>query len=146
MWKLAPVLATALGLCCSPPTGAAGGRVLHVRDEGRLAFVRGRGQRLIDEGPVSGTLAGRGRAYFAYDGNPEISAEFTIWDSGWSLYGHGSGRLNDPNATTPSFRGRIAITGGGGRFAHVSGSGELFGVFSRRNYSLIVQTITVLRY
>lgn len=138
--------ASAIALGGSGGSSAAAARALSVRDEGHLSFVRGSGQRIIDEGSVSGTLPGKARAYFSYDGNPAVSAQFEIWGSGWSISGHGSGRMNNPNGPSPSFRGSLMLTGGSGRFAHASGSGELFGVFSRRNYGLIVQTITELRY
>jgi hypothetical protein len=37
-------------------------------------------------------------------------------------------------------------TGGSGRYAHVHGGGEMFGVFNRRSYGLIVQAVGKLSY
>ena len=47
---------------------------------------------------------------------------------------------------TPSFRGAMSVTSGGGRYAHAHGSGEIFGVFNRRSYALTVQAVGRLSY
>jgi hypothetical protein len=101
---------------------------------------------VIDEGPIGGTLPGLGHVHFTYDGNPKIAATFSIVGHGWSLVGHANGVLSSPNTNVPSFRGRLTFTGGTGRYAHASGTGELFGVFYRRSYALVVQAIATLRY
>lgn len=126
------------------PSAAA--RSLHVRDEGRLHFVRSSGSQIIDEGPAKGTLPGSVRVHFTYNGDPTVTATFTILGQGWSISGRGTGRLSSPNTPTPSFRGKLTITGGTGRYRGASGSGELFGVFYRRSYALTVQTIGTLHY
>jgi len=120
--------------------------VLTVRDEGHLRFVRASGSQLLDEGRVSGTFPGWVKVRFVYNGEPTVSARFTISGSGGSISARGSGRLNSPVNPNPSFRGRMSTTGGTGRYAHVHGGGEMFGVFSRRSYGLTVQAIGKLPY
>jgi len=125
---------------------ARAARVLRVRDEGRLRFISSSGSQLIDEGAASGTLVGKVRLHFTYDGSPTVSAQFTISGNGWSIRAQGKGSLSNPTSVTPSLRGSLTITGGSGRYAHARGSGELFGVFNRRSYGLTVQAIGKLTY
>src|SRR5271168_4437959 len=115
--------------------------LLNVRDEGHLHFVHASGSTILDEGSVSGTFPGSVRVRFLYDGEPEVSAQFTISGHGGSISARGSGRLSSPTSASPSFRGRMTVTGGSGRYAHVHGSGELFGVYYRRSYALTVQAV-----
>jgi hypothetical protein len=121
-------------------------RMLNVRDEGRLHFIHASGSTLLDEGRVSGSFPGVVKVRFLYNGEPNVSARFTIVAAGGSVSAVGSGRLSSPVNPTPSFRGHMRITGGSGRYAHVRGSGELFGVFNRRSYALSVQAIGKLPY
>ena len=121
-------------------------RSMNVRDEGYLGYKSSSGSQLTDEGHANGTLAGWVRVHFIYNGDPTVYAQFTIYTSGGSIRGHASGRLNNPNSTSPSFRGHLTLTGGNGRYAHAAGIGELFGVFYRRSYALSVQAISELRY
>jgi hypothetical protein len=143
-------LAALLGACTMASAArspvARSAHTLKVRDEARLHFIHSSGSQLIDEGSATGTLRGKVRLQFTYDGSPSVSAQFTILGAGWSIRAHGQGKLSDPTSPTPSFRGSLAITGGSGRYAHAHGSGELFGVFNRRNYGLTVQTIGTLAY
>jgi hypothetical protein len=120
--------------------------LLNVRDEGHLHFVHASGSTILDEGSVSGTFPGSVRVRFLYDGEPEVSAQFTISGHGGSISARGSGRLSSPTSASPSFRGRMTVTGGSGRYAHVHGSGELFGVYYRRSYALTVQAVGKLPY
>jgi hypothetical protein len=121
-------------------------KVVSVRDEGRLHYIHSSGNEIIDEGRASGTLPGSVRAYFTYDGEPTVTARFEIYGPGWSISGHGTGRLSNANSTSPSFRGSLTLSGGSGRYAHAHGSGEMFGVYDRRSYGLTVQTIGSLHY
>ena len=125
---------------------AVAARVLRVRDEGHLAFVSSSGSQLIDEGSVTGTVPGSVRVHFSYNGNPDVTAQFTIRSRYGSITGHAQGRLSNPTSAKPSFRGSLVITGGSGRYARAAGSGELFGVFYRRSYGLTVQAIVTVRY
>jgi hypothetical protein len=121
-------------------------RVLTVRDEGHLRFIHASGSTLLDEGRVSGSFPGTVKVRFLYNGEPNVGARFTITGAGGSISAIGSGRLSSPVNPTPSFKGHMQITGGSGRYAHVRGSGELFGVFNRRSYALSVQAIGKLPY
>jgi len=121
-------------------------RVLDVRDEGHLRFIHASGSTLIDEGRVWGSFPGTVKVRFLYNGEPNVSARFTIAGSGGTISARGAGRLSSPVSSTPSFRGHMQITGGSGRFVHVRGGGELFGVFNRRTYALRVQAIGKLPY
>lgn len=138
------LVAAAWADAASPTARAA--RTLHVRDEGHLRFISSSGSQLIDEGAATGTIPGNVRVRFTYNGNPEVFAQFTIHGRNGSISGHAHGRLSNPTSTSPSFRGSLTITGGSSRYAHAGGSGELFGVFNRRSYGLIVQAIATLRY
>jgi hypothetical protein len=127
-------------------TGSAAASVLNVRDEGHLDLISSNGSELIDEGPAVGNLPGKVRVHFVYNGSPAVGARFTIYGHAGSISGRANARLNNPTSPDPSFRGAFAITGGSGRYARVHGAGELFGVFTRRGYALVVQTIGSLHY
>jgi hypothetical protein len=116
------------------------------RDEGHLHLVKASGSLLIDEGPATGTIPGKVRVRFTYNGNPSVSAQITIYGHAGTILAHGSGRLSSPTSPSPSFKGALSITGGTGRYAHARGSGEMFGVFYRRSYAITVQTKGVLHY
>ena len=126
--------------------GAASASSSNVRDAGYLRFVRSSGASVIDEGQVRGSLPGKARVTFVYDGSPTVRASFVIWASGWSLRGYATGHLSNPNSAAPSFRGQLTLAGGSGRYAHARGRGELFGVFYRRSYALEAQAIGRLAY
>jgi len=140
--------AVVLGLITLALTGASASasRVLNIRDQGSLRFVRASGSLLLDEGRVSGTFPGTVKVSFLYNGEPTVSARFTITGTGGSISARGAGRLSSPVSPAPSFRGRMQVTGGTGRYAHIRGSGELFGVFNRRSYALTVQAVGKLPY
>jgi hypothetical protein len=121
-------------------------RVLNIRDQGNLRFVRASGSLLLDEGRVTGTFPGSVKVRFLYNGEPNVSARFTITGKGGSISARGTGRLSSPTSPAPSFRGRMTITGGTGRYEHIRGGGELFGVFNRRSYALTVQAVGKLPY
>jgi hypothetical protein len=140
--------AVALALSSLLASSAIAARAIYVRDEGRLHYTGSSGSLLQEEGTATGTLPGKLRVRFVYTGTSlTVAAQFTITGSGWSLIGHGTGTLSDPNSPSPSFRGRMSITGGTGRYAHAHATGELFGVFYRRHhYALTVQTVGELHY
>ena len=140
----AAVLSLMLLVLCGASATAA--RVLSIRDQGSLHFVRASGSLLLDEGRVSGSFPGSVKVRFLYNGEPNVSADFTIAGKGGSISARGTGRLSSPTSATPSFRGRMQITGGTGRYEHIRGSGELFGVFNRRSYALTVQAVGKLPY
>jgi hypothetical protein len=135
----------AAGVFCLAPKAIAS-RAMRVRDEGYLRFARSSGSQITDEGFAKGSLPGKARAHFTYDGNPTVSARFTISGVGWSVAGYAKCLLSNPNSTSPSFRGSLTLTGGSGRFVHAHGRGELFGVFHRSSYALTVQALGKLYY
>jgi hypothetical protein len=151
MGLLAALAVAALLGTCALAWGAEGpiarsAHTLKVHDEAHLHFLSSSGSLLIDEGPASGTLRGKVRLHFTYDGSPTVSAQLMFSGAGWSMRARGQGRLSNPTSLTPSFRGSLTIYGGSGRYAHAHGSGELFGIFNRRNYGLTVQAIGKLTY
>jgi hypothetical protein len=144
-----------LGALLMSATGTAGARpgvrahaasVLSVNDEGHLRFVHASGSVIIDQGSVSGTFPGSVRVRFLYDGEPQVSAQFTISGQGGSISAHATGRLSSPTSPSPSFSGHMTITSGSGRYAHVHGGGNLYGVYNRRSYALTVQAVGKLPY
>jgi hypothetical protein len=120
--------------------------VLNIHDEGHLRFVHASGAVIIDEGRVSGSFPGSVKVRFLYDGEPEVTATFTIVSRYGSISARGKGTLSSPASPSPSFRGRMTAISGSGRYAHVHGGGELFGVYYRRSYALTVQAIGKLPY
>jgi hypothetical protein len=136
----------AVASAASPTPTAHTARTLNVRDEGHLHFIKASGSQLIDEGRAAGSFPGWVKARFTYNGEPTVSAQFTIYGKGGTISARGSGLLSSPVSASPSFRGRMHTTGGSGRYAHVHGSGEMYGVFNRRSYGLIVQAVGKLSY
>ena len=85
--------AAALSLA-TQPAAALAAHTTGVRDEGSLRFLSDEATSIVDEGSLSGTLPGSGRVYFAYNGNPSVSARFTIRARGGNVYGTAKCRLN----------------------------------------------------
>jgi hypothetical protein len=119
---------------------------LSVKDEGYLHLVRSSGSVLYDEGHAHGSFPGTVKIRFLYDGNPNVSAQITIYGHSGSIQARGSGRLSSPSSASPSFKGTLTITGGSGRYAHAHGGGPFYGVFYRRSYAITVQTEGTLHY
>jgi hypothetical protein len=130
-------------------SNAVAARVLNVHDEGHLRFITSDGSEIIDEGEATGTFTGKLRVHFVYNGEPAVSARFTISNHDASISGKATGTLSNLASPEPSFRGHLTITGGTGRYTHIHGGGELFGVFIRRGknkYALTVQAIGKFPY
>ncbi len=144
-------LTAILALTASAPASrgehwAHAARILNVKDEGRLHYVKSSGEVIIDEGHASGSFPGSVKVRFLYNGEPTVSARFTISGSGGSIYARGSGRLSSPTSSAPSFHGSFTVTGGTGRYSHAHGGGALYGVYYRRSYALTVQASGRLPY
>lgn len=125
---------------------ARSARSTSVKDEGKLHLVRSSGSTLYDEGPAHGSLPGTVKIRFVYDGNPQASAQITIYAHAGTIVAHASARLSNPNSTAPSFKGTLTISSGSGRYAHAHGTAKLYGVFYRRTYAITVQTEGTLHY
>jgi hypothetical protein len=146
---LGAVAAAVLGTSASAyrdTRSAHSARVLNVRDEGRLHYIKSSGELVIDEGRATGSFPGWVKARFLYDGEPTARALVTITGSHGSINARGTARLSSLTSASPSFRGTMTITGGSGRYAHAGGRGAFFGVFYRRSYGLTVQAIGKLSY
>jgi hypothetical protein len=149
---LAAVLAPALGATgasAAPPLRAVAraAKVLAVRDRAELHRVRTFGETLIEEGKTTGTLAGTVKIRLNIDSERgTASAEFTLYLSGATLTGHSSGKANGGRGGWESFSGKMWLTRGTGRYAHASGSGNMYGAIYRRTDRLIVQEYGQLRY
>jgi hypothetical protein len=144
---LVPVLlaAPATNVARGSVTGWSG-KLLSVKDEGRLRLLKSSGSLLIDEGPATGTIPGKVRVRFTYNGAPLVTAHITIYGHSGTIEAHGTGRLSSPTSSSPSFSGMLTIDGGSRRYAHAHGSGNFYGVFYRRTYAMTVQTRGTLRY
>jgi hypothetical protein len=150
-WTAAVALAavlcsTALTVGGAAAISAHSAATLTVKDEGNLRFVKSSGSTLIDEGHASGTIPGNVRIRFTYNGNPNVSAQITIYGKHGTIQVRATGRLSSPTNPNPSFSGNLTITGGSGRYSHAHGGGKLYGVFHRRTYGMIVQTQGTLHY
>jgi hypothetical protein len=127
------------------PVARAAARV-NAKDEAKLHFVHASGSTLIDEGHATGTFPGYVKITFTYNGSPNVGAQFTIYRSEGSIRVRASGTLSSPTNPSPSFKGNVTIIGGSGRYAHAHGGGQLYGVFYRRSYALVVQVQGTVYY
>jgi hypothetical protein len=71
---------------------------------------------------------------------------FTLYPRGGSVTGHAAGKATSGQGGWESFSGTYRLDRGTGRYAHASGSGNMYGALYRRNDRLIVQTIGHMRY
>jgi hypothetical protein len=142
------VVCIAIALTILASVSALAASSVYVHDEGHLHYTGSSGSLLNEEGAATGTIPGKLQVHFDYTGTSlTVTAQFTITGRDWSLTGHGTGTLSNPNSPSPSFRGPLTITSGDGRYAHAHAHGELFGVFYRRkHYALTVQTLGELHF
>ncbi len=117
-----------------------------VKDEANLRFIHSSGSTLSDEGTANGSIPGKVKVLFTYNGNPTVAAQITIYGHAGEIRARATGKLSSPTSANPSFKGTLTITGGTGRYGHAHGGGRLFGVFHRRSFGLVVQTEGTLYY
>ena len=125
---------------------ARGAASASVKDEGKLHLIKSSGSTLYDEGIAHGSLPGKVKIRFLYNGNPQVGAQITIYAHSGTIVAHANARLSNPSSSSPSFKGKLTISSGSGRYAHAHGSGQLYGVFYRRSYAITVQTEGTLQY
>ncbi len=118
-------------------------RTLNGTATAHLHLVKAEGSQLIEEGPVSGALAGFARAEL--NASAVFTASFTIHTHGGSITGHGRATPHG-SGRYQSFSGSFLATSGSGRYAHISGRAGLYGVFDRRTDSVLIQTTGTLTY
>jgi hypothetical protein len=126
---------------------AHAGRALNVTDTAHLHFLRESGSQLVDEGAATGTLPGTVRVSFNVGAT--VTAAFTIYTHGGSLFGRGSGVLHKNKSQSDvyvSFGGSMSVSHGTGRYAHAHGQGGFYGVIDRNNYAVTIQTTGNLSY
>jgi hypothetical protein len=136
-------ISTAASSAAGGQAAAHAARWLNGTATAHLHLVRAEGSRLFEEGPVSGALPGSMRAEL--DTSAIFTGSFTIRTHGGSIKGHGRATPHG-SGRYESFGGSLVITGGSGRYAHVNGRANLYGVFDRRSDSVIVQTTGKLAY
>jgi hypothetical protein len=145
-WRAAGLTAClAAGTLSIGGAGAASAReatahvanVLHGTATARLHLVYPEGSELVEEGPVTGALSGYARA--AVHTGAIFKATFTIHTSAGSISGRGEARPNG-SGRYQSFKGSFQATSGSGRYTHIRGRAELYGVIDRRSDSVTIQT------
>jgi hypothetical protein len=146
---------TTIMAACALPIGAlaatAAGRepaahaahTLNGNATAHLHLVKAEGSQLVEEGPVSGALVGSASADLHT--GALFTASFTIRTHEGSISGHGQATPHG-SGRYQSFAGSFTATSGSGRYTHVRGRAELYGVFDRRTDSVLIQTVGTLSY
>jgi hypothetical protein len=98
------------------------------------------GNTLIEEGKAKGTLKGRVKIRLTLEvERRSATSRLTMYLRGGDLLGHASGRATTGKEGWESFGGEMWIDHGTGRYAHASGSGQMYGALNRNSDVLIVQ-------
>jgi hypothetical protein len=118
-------------------------RTLNGTATAHLHLVRPDGSLLVEQGPVSGALAGSASAELRT--GAVFIGVITIHTHGGSITGHGRA-IPHGTGRYQSFSGSFVLSGGSGRYAHISGRSGLYGVFDRRTDSIIIQTTGTFNY
>lgn len=124
-------------------TTARAARSLNAATTAHLHLRKAEGSNLFEEGPVTGALTASMRAEVKT--GAVFTGSFTTYTHTWSIKGHGTATPHG-SGRYQSFSGTFVVTGGTGRYAHVSGRAGLYGVFDRRSDSVTVQTTGKLSY
>ena len=125
------------------PTTSDGARTIHGLATAHLHLVRAEGSTLIEKGPVSGVLVGSANALLKTGAT--YTAQFTMKTAAGAITGIGRAKPSKAGRFQ-SFRGSFVAVSGTGRYAHVRGQAQLYGVFDRRTESVVVQTLGSLAY
>lgn len=143
LFTSAGVLALALSWSSAiSHTSASAAGLLEGADTAHLHLVHA-GEELLEEGPSNGALPGHMRAELRI--GPIFTGSFTIYTDKGRISGsgradpHGSGRYQ-------SFSGAWTVTSGSGLYAHVHGRDNMYGVFDRRTYAVVLTTTGSLSY
>lgn len=141
----AAMLALPATTAARPSAGrdAHAARSLNATDTARLRYLSSSGSSVYEEGYASGKLPGRVKVRLEV--NATVTASFTIYASGGTLVGHGSGALHS-SGVYASFGGTMTITHGTGRYAHAHGHGGFYGAINRNTFAATVQTTGTLAY
>jgi hypothetical protein len=102
-----------------------------------LHLIEAEGATLIEEGKVTGALTGEARAELHAGG--VFKARFTIKTRAGDIYGEGEAKPSG-DGRYQSFKGTFRATHGSGRYAHIKGQAELYGVYDRQKESATIQT------
>jgi hypothetical protein len=143
---LALPVAVALSARPQPPRGRAA-HTIAVNDTGRLhvANPNSASETLIEEGRATGSLPGSVRASLTI-GTSTVRVGFTIYLHGGTITGHGITSFNAGKGEYASFGGSISVSHGGGRYAHASGTGRVYGSINRNTDNATVQVIGQLHF
>jgi hypothetical protein len=116
---------------------------LSVTDTAHLTLVHNGGELITEAGNASGTLPGRVRVYLKV--GPVVVAKFTIYASGGTISGQGSGRPKG-GSQQPRFSGAMIVTHGTGRYKGARAHGTFYGQLNRDTYRMYVKTTGTLHY
>jgi hypothetical protein len=139
----ASAISTSTFAASAAAQNAHAARTLDGNATAHLHLVKAEGSQLIEEGSVSGALAGSARA--AMHTGAQFTASFTIRTREGSITGHGQATPHG-SGRYQSFAGSFTATSGTGRYTHVKGRAGLYGVFDRRTDSVVIQTTGTLTY
>ncbi len=89
----------------SPQTARAAASA-SVKDEGKLHLVKSSGSTLYDEGTAHGSLPGSVKIRFLYNGNPQVSAQITIYAHAGTIVAHANAQAVEPEQRLPELQGQ----------------------------------------
>jgi hypothetical protein len=118
---------------------------LKVRESAHLHLVSHHHEVIVEEGHASGTLNGKLVIHLtlAYTHG---SVTFTAYPPGGTIVGRGEGS-SSARGTTAYFTGTASVTGGTGKYAHVSADNvQLRGTLQRETFAFFVEFTATLRY
>lgn len=129
----------------SPATSADAGHTLVVKDSTSLHLASADGNTLIEQGKATGTLPGSVRVTLVLKSHTATSS-FTIYASGGSISGSGSGGLKVGTGGWDSFGGKLTVQHGSGRYGGAHGIGDLYGSVYRVTDAMKAQVTGTLHY